>query len=110
MNPRTRKPAKAKTKNESLTAQGTTTKQPHEIEHDVRPRPVIGLDLSDRTAHLAVLGPVGEDGRAEKKIQLNRESLRHSFAEYAGSLLVMEVGAHSRWVHPDSKSWDSRSL
>ncbi len=44
---------------------------------------MIGLDLSDRTAHLAVLGPVGEDWRAEKKIQLNRESLRRQFANYA---------------------------
>ena len=100
MNPRTRKPAKAKTKNESLTAQGTTTKQPHEIEHDVRPRPVIGLDLSDRTTHYAVVGPVGEHWHAEKKIQLNRESLRRQFADYAGSLLVMEVGTQSRWVQP----------
>ena len=100
MNPGTRKIATAATKDEGLTAQGTPIKQPHEREHDARPCCVIGLDLSDRTAHYAVVGPVGEDWRAEKKIQLNRDSLRRHFAEYAGSLLVMEVGAHSRWVQP----------
>src|SRR5215210_7114302 len=100
VNPRTRKTAIATGQKESLTAQAVPTKEPHEERQETRPRCVIGLDLSDRTAHYAVIGPIGEDWRAEKKIQLNRESLRRHFTEYAGALLVMEVGAHSRWVQP----------
>jgi transposase len=100
MNPRTRKP-KAVT-DESHIPQPGQTKTHQRQDHDFDPeqRYVIGLDLSDRTAHLAVLGPVGEDWRAEKKIQLNHDSLHRHLAKYAGSLLVMEVGAHSRWVQP----------
>ena len=110
MNPRTRKTADGTTMNESRTALQRPTKEPQGKDHDPPPRSVIGLDLSDRTAHYAVIGPVGEDWRAEKKIQLNRESLRRHLAEYAGSLLVMEVGAHSRWVQPVIEELDSRSL
>jgi transposase len=101
VNPRTRKAANAATNDETRTTQQVQTKEPQGGDHDApRAHYVIGLDLSDRTAHYAVLGPAGEDWRAEKKIQLNRESLRRYLAEYAGSLLVMEVGAHSRWVQP----------
>ena len=100
MNSRTRKPAGAGATNESRTTPRSQTKEPQWKDHDTEQRCVIGLDLSDRTAHYAVLGPAGEDWRAEKKIQLTRDSLRRHLAEYAGSLLVMEVGAHSRWVEP----------
>lgn len=64
-------------------------------------RLVLGLDVSDRSAHLAVLGPTGEDWRAEKKISLTRECLRRHWAPYAGALLVLEVGAHSRWMQQE---------
>ena len=100
MNRKTRKPASAMKTAENHIAQQQQTKEPQCKDQDAEPRYVIGLDLSDRTAHLAVLGPVGEDWRAEKKIQLNRESLRRQFADYAGSLLVMEVGTQSRWIQP----------
>lgn len=98
MNPRKRKPKTVT--DESHTSQPELNKEPQCQEHNGEQRYVIGLDLSDRTAHLAVLGPAGEDWRAEKKIHLNRTSLRSHLAAYAGSLLVMEVGAHSRWVQP----------
>jgi hypothetical protein len=100
MNPKTLKPASAMKTAENHIAPQQQAKEPQCKDQDAEQRYVIGLDLSDRTAHLAVLGPVGEDGRAEKKIQLNRESLRRQFADYAGSLLVMEVGTQSRWVQP----------
>lgn len=98
MNPRTRKSTAVT--DEGYTFQQGKTKEPQCQDHDTEQRYVIGLDLSDRTAHYAVLGPVGEDWRAEKKIQLNRDSLRRHLAKYASSLLVMEVGAHSRWIQP----------
>src|SRR3954463_15720586 len=100
MNPRTRKPASAGATNESRTTRQSQPIEPQCKDHDTEQRYVIGLDLSDRTAHYAVLGPAGEDWRAEKKIQLTRDSLRRHFAGYAGSLVVMEVGAHWRWVQP----------
>jgi transposase len=96
MNPRTRK-SLAIADDRHTPPQGQT-KEPQSQGHGAEQRYVIGLDLSDRTAHLAVLGSVGEDWRAEKKIQLNQISLRRHLAPYVGSLLVMEVGAHSRWV------------
>jgi transposase len=64
---------------------------------------VIGLDLSDRTAQYAVLGPVGEDWRVEKKIALTRESLQRHFRDYARTLIILEVGTHSRWVEQTLK-------
>jgi transposase len=97
VNSRKRTPLEV-TEEEKRTAKQSPPKGPQRKKHDIKERYVIGLDLSDRTAHYAVLGPNGEDWRAEKKVQLNRDSLRRHFAGYAGSLLVMEVGAHSRWV------------
>ena len=99
--PNARKTADAPAKNESPAVSEMPDKEPQGGDHDTGLRYVIGLDLSDRTAHYAILGPTGEDWRAEKKIQLNRDSLRRHFAAYAGSLLVLEVGAHSRWVQAE---------
>ena len=98
MKPRKRNTIKVTDK--THTSQQEVIKEPQGKDKDAEQQYVIGLDLSDRNAHLAVLGPAGEDWRAEKKIQLNRTSLRSHLAAYAGSLLVMEVGAHSRWVQP----------
>lgn len=98
MNPKKRTPLQIAKDEENLIAAQNPPGGPRKEERDLKERYVIGLDLSDRTAHYAVLGPSGEDWRAEKKLQLNRDALRHHFAAYAGSLLVMEVGAHSRWI------------
>jgi hypothetical protein len=69
MNSKTPKPIAVNDK--SQTPKQGQTKEPQDETHDAEQSYVIGLDLSDRTAHLAVLGPAGEDWRAEKKIQLN---------------------------------------
>lgn len=98
MNAKTRMPASQTITEESRTSQQEPTKEPQCKEDHVERHYVVGLDLSDRTAHYAVLGPAGEDWCAEKKIPLNRDSVCRHRRAYAGSLLVMEVGAHSRWV------------
>jgi hypothetical protein len=83
VNPGRQNTANAATTNESRTAPQRQSRKPQCKDHDAELRYVIGLDLSDRTAHYAVLGPAGEVWRTEKKIQLNRDSLRRHFAEYA---------------------------
>jgi transposase len=61
------------------------------------PQLTIGVDLSDRTAHLCVLAADGEViGRS--KISLSSKSLGNFFARYAGARVAYEVGTHSAWV------------
>jgi len=98
VNPRKQTRVDVTIEDQGRTAVEAKPKEPQREEDDTGQRYVIGLDLSDRNAHYAVLGPNGEDWRSEKKVQLNRDSLRRHLGRYAGSLLVMEVGAHSRWI------------
>lgn len=51
----------------------------------------IGLDLGDRRSQVAVLDAAGEVIE-ERSIATTKEAFERAFKEYAGCVLVMEVG------------------
>ena len=57
----------------------------------------IGLDLGDRRSQAVVLDAAG-DVIEERSIATIKESFERAFEEYAGCVLVIEVGTHSPWV------------
>ena len=62
------------------------------------PRVVIGLDLSDRNAHVFALdgetGEVLEDG----KVSTTPKAFESRFRGYEGARIVLEAGTHSPWI------------
>ena len=57
----------------------------------------IGLDLGDQQSHFCVLDAEGKVQR-EGTVSTNPTAFRKFFSSVAFSLVVLEVGTHSRWV------------
>ena len=57
----------------------------------------IGLDLGDKRSQAVVLDASGEEIE-DRSIAKTREAFGRALKEYAGCVLVMEVGTHSPWA------------
>jgi transposase len=57
----------------------------------------VGIDVGDKYCHLCVLDEDAEI-MEESRVRTSREALTKRLAELEPSLVIMEVGTHSRWL------------
>lgn len=57
----------------------------------------VGMDLGDKYSHLCLLDQAGEVVE-ETRVATTEAGLRRKLAQLGPSLVVMEVGSHSRWA------------